>query len=69
MAREVSDDVLRLFTAIGRHDDIGAEIEALFGGVCDTIRLDLAAGTDIGVQRELVRALKPISTPFRAHAA
>ncbi len=69
MAREVSDDVLRLFTAIGRHDDIGTEIEAMFGGVCDTVRLDLAAGTDIGVERELVRALKPISTPFRAHAA
>ncbi len=34
-----------------------------------TERVELAAGTDIGVQRELVRALKPISTPFRAHAA
>ncbi len=69
MAAEVSDDVVALFTAIGRHDDIAGEIEKLFGGVCDTIRLDLPDGTDIGVHRELLQALRPIETPFKARAA
>ena len=69
MAAEVPDDVVRHFTAIGRHDDIAGEIETMFGGVSDTIRLDLPEGTDIGVHRELIQALRPIETPFTARAA
>ena len=68
MAAEVSDEVVRLFTAVGSHGEIGGEIEKLFGGVSDTIRLDLAAGTDIGVHREIVQDIKAIASPFTGHA-
>ena len=41
----------------------------MFGGVSDTIRLDLPPGTDIGVHRELIETPRPIETPFKARAA
>ena len=37
MAKEVSDDVVHLFSAVGRHDEIANAIEARFGGISDVI--------------------------------
>ncbi|NQV60140.1 MAG: LLM class flavin-dependent oxidoreductase, partial [Alphaproteobacteria bacterium] len=37
MTAEISDDVVRLFAAVGRHDEIAAAIEARFGGISDSI--------------------------------
>ena len=67
MAAEVPDDVVRHFTAVGTYDAIGPEIQKLFGGASDTIRLDLAAGTDAGVHRDVVREIHRIPSPFAGH--
>ena len=40
MTQEIPDDVLRLFCAVGRHDEIAAAIETRFGGVADVIAAD-----------------------------
>ena len=37
IAAEISDDTLRLFAAVGRHDEIAAAIDARFGGLVDTL--------------------------------
>ena len=37
MAREVSDDVVHLFAAVGRHDQIAKAIAQRFGGLVDSI--------------------------------
>ena len=37
MAKEVSDDVVHLFAAVGRHDQIAKAIAERFGGLVDSI--------------------------------
>jgi hypothetical protein len=46
MAALVSDDVVHLFAAVGRHDRLVAAIQARFGGLVDTVAITPeAAGT------------------------
>ena len=65
MAARVSDDVVRLFAAIGIHSRIAAEIERRFGGLVDVVSLGFPAETPEGLQRELVQDVRRIPTPFR----
>ena len=37
MTDEISDDVVRLFAAVGRFDEIASAVEARFGGVANAI--------------------------------
>jgi probable F420-dependent oxidoreductase len=69
MAAEVPDEVVRLFTAVGTYDEIGAEIERMFAGASDTVRLDLNPGTDVGIHREVVQEVQRIPSPFTGHKA
>ena len=39
MTATISDDVVRLFAAVGRHEEIAAQIEQRFGGVADIVAL------------------------------
>ena len=57
MTREISDDVVRLFAAVGRHDQIVSEIDTYFGGTIDLISLPGDTPTD------LVREIRAIATP------
>lgn len=47
MTGEISDDVLDLFCARGRHDEIAAAISAHFGGVVDAIGIDASVPPDV----------------------
>ena len=40
MTQQVSDDVVRLFTAVGRFDEIAPIIEERFGGAVDVVSCD-----------------------------
>ncbi len=64
MAKEVSDDVVRIFAACGRFETIAAEINVRFGGVADSIDLHFPAGTPAGLQREIVADIHRIPTAF-----
>ena len=58
MARAVSDDVVRLFAAVGRHDELVAAVTDRFGGLTD------AVAVDAGLPPDLVDELKTIPSPF-----
>ncbi|HEY1260861.1 MAG TPA: TIGR03617 family F420-dependent LLM class oxidoreductase, partial [Stellaceae bacterium] len=67
MAKEVPDDVARLFAAVGRHDQIVAAIGARFGGLVDTLTL---RGDGAGeVPPDLVQDIRRLPHEFRGFAA
>ena len=39
MTREISDDVVRLFAAVGRHDELVVALKQRFGGIIDIVGL------------------------------
>ena len=53
MTQQISDDVVRLFTAVGRYDEITEAIKARFGGVADVISCE-------GLPRDLVKDINDI---------
>ncbi|MDP6707444.1 MAG: TIGR03617 family F420-dependent LLM class oxidoreductase [Alphaproteobacteria bacterium] len=64
MAGEISDDVLRLFTAVGRHDELAEVIEARFGGAADAINASVASDIPGGLPPDLVQDLQRIPSTF-----
>jgi len=68
MAAEVPDEVLHEFAAVGTYDELPAAIERRFGGLVDTIALDIHPGTPSGRARELLQDVKRIASPFEGPA-
>jgi probable F420-dependent oxidoreductase len=64
LAGEISDDVVRLFAAVGRHDEIVKAIDARFGGVVDALRVNFPNPAEGGLARELIQDIRRIPTPF-----
>lgn len=64
MAGEVSDEMLHVFAACGRYDQIPDEIERRFGGAADAIEIFLAPGQEIGAVREMLTDIKRIPQVF-----
>lgn len=62
MAAAVSDDVVHLFAAVGRHDELVDAITERFGGLTD------AVGLNADLPPDLVGELKTISSPFISYA-
>ncbi|MGH7037947.1 MAG: TIGR03617 family F420-dependent LLM class oxidoreductase [Stellaceae bacterium] len=65
MAGEVSDDVAHIFAACGPFDRIAALIAERWGGLADSIHLDFPAGTQAGLQRELLADIRAIPHAFQ----
>ena len=69
MAGLVSDDVVRLFAAVGRHDEIAVAIEERFGGISDAV--GASASPEIPADRiftTLVQSMSTVQT-VEAHAS
>src|SRR5512145_268327 len=66
MAAEVPDEVVRAFAAVATHDGLAAAIEERFGGIADTLTLQLPA--EPGRVREIVRDVQRIPARFEGHA-
>jgi probable F420-dependent oxidoreductase len=64
MAGEISDDVLRLFTAIGTHRELAGAVAARFGGVADTIALSGGYGVKQDIPPDLIQDLQRIPAAF-----
>jgi hypothetical protein len=64
MPAEITDDVVRIFAAVGTFDEITAAIEARYGGLADAVELNFPAGTPSGLQRELVADVRRIPHRF-----
>lgn len=68
LAGEVSDDVLDLFAASGRHDQIKSVIARRFADVSDSISARDRPGADSPMPPELIRELTTLPTPFTGFA-
>lgn len=58
MAGAVSDDVVHLFAAVGRHDQLVEAITDRFGGLTDAVAVDASLPPD------LIAELQAIDSPF-----
>jgi probable F420-dependent oxidoreductase len=67
MAAEISDDVVRLFAAVGTHREIAREIERRFGGVADTVAPSGGYGVRQDLPPDLVQDLRRIPSVFAGH--
>lgn len=64
IAAEVPDDVLHLFAAIGRHDEIAGIIETRFGGVSDAIYASPSSDFRRDLPPDLLQDIRKIPTAF-----
>jgi probable F420-dependent oxidoreductase len=65
MADEVSDDVVRLFAAVGTHREIAREIAQRFGGAADAVTLSGGYGVRQEIPPDLVQEIQRIPSVFR----
>jgi probable F420-dependent oxidoreductase len=66
MTKEIPDDVVQLFCAVGDYTVIAGEIEKRFGGLSDTVSARMAAAQDGDHEwpSGLVQDIQRIATPF-----
>ncbi|MFT5174524.1 MAG: putative F420-dependent oxidoreductase [Gammaproteobacteria bacterium] len=67
MAAQISDEVVHLFAAVGRHDQITAAVEKHFGGISDTIAETIAHNANPSLSPELVQDLKRLPSSFTGY--
>lgn len=60
MAALVDDDTVRLFAAVGRHDEITAAIAERFGGIGDSVSIGSGVGSDLDVPPGLLDDIRAI---------
>ena len=65
MAKQVSDDVVHLFAAVGRHDQIAKAIEGRFGGLVDSIGASANSAKPSDLPPDLLQDLAKIPTQYR----
>jgi probable F420-dependent oxidoreductase len=65
MAKEVPDDVVRTFAAVGTYGELAKAVEARFGGVTDNVALGFPGSTPAGLVREVVQDVQRIPCTFR----
>jgi len=66
IAGEISDDVVHLFAAVGRHDQIVKAIEAHFGGLIDSISASANSAKPSQLPPDLIQDIARIPTRYRA---
>lgn len=69
LAAQIPDDVLELFAASGRHDQIAEVIEKRFGGIADTIYASASSEEPGDLPSGLLQDIARIPTPFHGYAA
>jgi predicted porin len=65
IADEVSDDVVHLFAAVGRHDQIAKAIEERFGGLVDSVSASASASKPSDLPPGLIQDIARIPTRYR----
>ena len=66
IAAEVSDEVVHLFAAVGRHDQIAKAIEGRFGGLVDAVSASANSSKPSDLPPDLIQDLAKIPTRYRA---
>lgn len=68
MTTRISDDVVRLFAAVGTHADIAARVEERFGGLVDTVYASVSTAVPSDLPPDAVAAVKAIPVAFGGYA-
>jgi len=68
MAAEIPDDLLHQFAAVARYDELAGAVTKRFGGIADSITIDLPPSLPDGQVRELLTDLKSIPAAFKSFA-
>jgi probable F420-dependent oxidoreductase len=64
MAREISDDVVGLFTAIGTHRQLARAVAERFGGAADSVVLSGGYGVKQDIPPDLIQEIRLIPSAF-----
>lgn len=67
IAAEVPDDVVALFAAIGRYDELPAKVAERFGGAVDHVYASMSSDVRPDVPPEIIAEIKAIPSEFRAY--
>jgi predicted porin len=65
MAKEVSDDVVHLFAAVGRHDQIAKAIGERFGGLVDAVSASANSSKPSDLPPDLIQDIQRIPTRYQ----
>ena len=68
IAAEIDDDTLRLFAAVGRHDELAAAVEQRFGGAADAVYSSLSMDMRPVLPPELIQDIRRLPTAFEGYA-
>jgi hypothetical protein len=60
----ISDEVVHLFSAVGRHDQIADSIAEKFGGVSDALNASVSAEIPADLPPEVIRDIQSIPTSY-----
>jgi len=66
MAKEVPDDVVHLFAAVGRYDQIAKAIEERFGGLVDAVSASANSSKPSDLPPDLIQDLARIPTRYKS---
>ena len=67
MAAEISDDVVRLFAAIGTYRDLAKAVAERFGGAADAVTVSGGYGVHQDVPPDVIQDIRRIPSPFVGH--
>ena len=68
IAAEIDDDTVRLFAAVGRHDELAAAVDERFGGAADTIYSSLSMDMRPDLPPDLIQDIRRLPATFRGYA-
>ena len=64
IATEIDDDVLRLFAAVGRYDELADAVARRFGGIADAVYASTSAEIRPAIPPDVVQDIKRIPAAF-----
>jgi probable F420-dependent oxidoreductase len=64
MAHEISDDVVRLFAAVGTHRELAGVVAERFGGAADAVALSGGYGVKQDIPADLIQDIRRIPSVF-----
>ena len=68
IAAEIDDDTVRLFAAVGRHDELAAAVDERFGGAADTIYSSLSMDMRPVLPPDLIEDIRRLPAAFTGYA-
>ena len=68
IAAEIDEDTVRLFAAVGRHDELAAAVDERFGGAADTIYASLSMDLRPDLPPDLIEDIRRLPAAFEGYA-